>query len=121
MAEERPEHLERRMVLVEMEAKIEALHIYELDMSQLKELKIDLEPMSLHGTSARKPFFFLPHSELPEPEDEELNELHEVFDDEDTCFSRPVDRAHQVEVSFASYTFHFTLVGEAVTPWSTKG
>ncbi|PKY07860.1 hypothetical protein P168DRAFT_286044 [Aspergillus campestris IBT 28561] len=122
MTGERPEHLERRRVLVEMEAKVEALQIHELDISQLKELKIDIQPMSLHGTSARKPFFFLPHAKLPEPEDERLSELHGAWDDpEETCFIFPSDHAHQVETVFADYAFHFTITGEAdFTPWSVK-
>ena len=52
-------------------------------------------------------FFFVPHPELPKPE-----ELREVYDDpETTCFIYPFDCACQVENIFADYTFHFTTSG----------
>ncbi|RAL10196.1 uncharacterized protein BO97DRAFT_144084 [Aspergillus homomorphus CBS 101889] len=89
MSAETPQHFERRKYLGELEHKVEALQIHTLNLSQLNELGIDLQPMSLKGTSGRKPFFFESHSGLPDPDEEEVHDTQSKLDDEDTASRVP--------------------------------
>ncbi|PLB44885.1 hypothetical protein P170DRAFT_513009 [Aspergillus steynii IBT 23096] len=119
MSVETPEHLERRRVLLRLEQQVEALEAHELNASQAENLEIEIHQVTLDRTSNCKPFFFRPHSSLPEPEDNRVNHIHSVLDDEDPCFTDPVDRAYQIENNWSSYTFQSPF--ETVSmPWSRK-
>ncbi|PYH92240.1 hypothetical protein BO71DRAFT_432127 [Aspergillus ellipticus CBS 707.79] len=105
------EHLERRTALLQLEKTVEAFQGHELNVSGAKRLGIDLHQMALDGTSNRVPSFFTPHSRLREPDSNRLNHIHSTLDDEDTCFTDPVDRARQIEPNWS-------LVGD-YTPYKS--
>ncbi|KAE8351065.1 hypothetical protein BDV28DRAFT_159064 [Aspergillus coremiiformis] len=75
-----------------LEAEIDGLRVHELNASQLKELKIELQSMTLFGTSDRKPSF------VP----------------------APVDCARQVKNSWSFSTFHSGFVVLEDMLWSAK-
>lgn len=98
---------------------VEALHTRQVNASRLKGLNIRVH-MALDGNSDSKPYFFVPRPGLPPPDENDLNELRLTLDYENTCFTRPVDRAHQVENHWSSYTFSWTFDMWEDAPWSSK-
>ncbi|PYI27689.1 hypothetical protein BP00DRAFT_429048 [Aspergillus indologenus CBS 114.80] len=118
-----PQRLDRRKFLVDLESKIETLQAHKLGLPQLKELMVEIQGMSLNGATSRKPFFFVPRSDLPEPDEERIKYLQWVFDldEQDTCFTSPSDRARQFEVSWTRYTLRRAYDEAARNrPWSKK-
>ncbi|KAL4922559.1 hypothetical protein BDW62DRAFT_197230 [Aspergillus aurantiobrunneus] len=107
MSVEPPQRLERRKFLIRLEANIEALEGHELKLSLLEKMDVRTQAMDLDKNSDRKPRFFLPSSPefSPPGEDdvEDINDLHEVLADEDTCFTRPIYRARQVYTTWSPY------------------
>ncbi|PYH86298.1 hypothetical protein BO82DRAFT_428743 [Aspergillus uvarum CBS 121591] len=56
-----PRRLERRRFLVDLEYKIETLQAHKLDLLQLKELKVEIQQLSLCGAPA--PFSLQPSAD----------------------------------------------------------
>ncbi|KAJ6123885.1 hypothetical protein N7471_011202 [Penicillium samsonianum] len=97
MPTESPEHLAHRRVLLQLERTIDDLRKHTLDKSQFKGLNIDFQRMTLdREDSACKPSFFAPYSSLPKPDDSIVVQVRSSLEREDTCFTRPADRARQV-------------------------
>ncbi|KAL4950432.1 hypothetical protein BDW69DRAFT_197274 [Aspergillus filifer] len=119
MPVESSQRLKRRKFLVELEAAITATEGHEISILQLKQNHIKLQYMSLDEHSEDKPHFFLPYPDFPPPdEDDEIDELREAMDDEDTCFSRPMDRARTVYSTWSSYAFQWDPGKPQDTLWS---
>lgn len=97
MSDESPEHLERRKELIQLELTIDELSMDTFDVSQLKKLGVNVRPMSLDRGSSCNPSFFAQHASLPKPDGDTIEEVRSSLHCEDTCFTRPVDRARQVQ------------------------
>ncbi|OQE06108.1 hypothetical protein PENVUL_c020G04900 [Penicillium vulpinum] len=104
---ESPEHYKDRRVLLDLELVIDELEEHkkhEIHLAELEGLGIVHQRMTLdREDSARKPSFFAPHSSIPKPSDDTVDELRSTLEFEDTCFTQPVDRARQVAGPWASY------------------
>ncbi|KAJ5704934.1 hypothetical protein N7536_000623 [Penicillium majusculum] len=104
MPTESPEHLAHRRVLLQLERTIDEHQNHTLDKSQLKALKIDFQRMTLdRKDSDHNPSFFAPYSSLPKPDDSIVSQVRSSLEREDTCFTRPADRAHQVAGRWSYY------------------
>lgn len=106
---------EMRVTLTNLTRKIASLEVKELDLQQLKDLNIHVEPMTLDETSPDRPSYFAPHPGclIPEPDDD-LRGAYKGLDDEtDPASHRPVDRAYWMDVNLARYIAYYA--------WDAKG
>lgn len=120
MSAEPPERLERRKILMYLEAEITAWPTHELDTSQLKELNIEVQRMVLGGEQDQKPIFFLPYLNFSPPSDEFSSKLCKLLHDEDHCFTDPIDRTYQVQVTISNYATKYAYKRRDDSPWSSK-
>lgn len=67
---ESSDHLEQRKTLIALDTAIEALGVPTHEASQLDELNIKRQPMTLNKSSDLKPRFFAPRPNLAQPTDE---------------------------------------------------
>lgn len=97
-----------RLALFQLEAIIEGIHADEYIIRE--GMNIDLQHMVLDMASEHKPHFFnaYPHH-LPELDDENRDGNNAVLDD--NSYTRPLDRAYQIETTLKHYTFD-TLWGK---------
>lgn len=104
MPTESPEHLAHRRVLLQLERTIDEHQNHTLDKSQLMALKIDFQRMTLdRKDSDHNPSFFAPYSSLPKPDYSIVSQVRSSLEREDTCFTRPADRARQVAGRWSYY------------------
>ncbi|KAL4946650.1 hypothetical protein BDV06DRAFT_182040 [Aspergillus oleicola] len=116
-----PNHrLKRRKSLAELEAAVAVIEGHEISTLHLKQNYIRLQHMSLDEHSEDKPHFFLPYPDFPQPDkDDNLDELREVLDNEDLCFTRPMDRARTIYSTWSSYAFQWSPDKPQDTLWSS--
>lgn len=118
---ESPEHLAHRRVLLQLERTIDEHQKHTLDKSQLKGLKINFQRMTLdRNDSDRKPSFFAPYSSLPKPDDGIVGQVRSSLEREDTCFTRPADRARQVAGRWSYYIPYEVKCNPGEVLWSSK-
>ncbi|KAJ6127810.1 hypothetical protein N7471_009027 [Penicillium samsonianum] len=92
---ESSDHLEQRKTLIALDTAIEALGVHTHEASQLDELNIKRQPMTLNTNSDLKPRFFAPKPNLPQPTDELTHE-------------HPTSRAYHFEKDWSSYALSET-------------
>ncbi|KXG50944.1 uncharacterized protein PGRI_065160 [Penicillium griseofulvum] len=100
---------------LDLEAAIEALDIHKLDATQLKKFNIPLCGMTLDQNSKLKPHFFAARPNIPQPNDEILD---------DVCSSHPsftdmFSLAHHAYICWDSYAFHDVDFLDSA-PWHWK-
>lgn len=98
-----------RWPLRDMTLKTKNLGVDEFDLQQLKELCIDVDPITLDETSPHKPSYFAlyPGNLIPEPTDDALEGPYNGLNDEtEDSFTRPVDRTYVMNIYLSFYIFY---------------
>jgi hypothetical protein len=109
------EHLEQRKTLITLHNDIEALEVHILDPSQLDQLNIQREHMSLDRDSDSNPRFFAQNTNIPEPDDEVLDETVDILHNKD-FLTDPFSRAYALQTQWGAYAFSSHWIGSK-TPW----
>ena len=105
---------------MQLEAEIAALPTHELNVSQLKKWDIHVQRMVLDGKPDETPVFFSPHPNVLRPSDDFPNEPRSDLDCDDHCFTRPVDRTYQIQVTLGTYSDDYVIDREEDRWWSSK-
>ncbi|KAJ5608195.1 hypothetical protein N7537_004814 [Penicillium hordei] len=95
--------------------------MHTLDKSQLKGLKTDFQRMTIDRKDPdRKPSFFASYSSLPEPDYSIISQVRSSLEREDTCFTRPANRARQVAGCWSYYIPYEANCNPGEVLWPSK-
>ncbi|KKZ60119.1 hypothetical protein EMCG_05144 [[Emmonsia] crescens] len=112
-----------RYALRRIALSIKDLAVNEFDLEQLKSLNIRVDPMILDETSPHKPSYFAPYPEhlVLDPDEEALGGAYNGIYDEMEPFTRPANRAYEMNKHLSHYIYYCSLFCEEErTPWTTK-
>ncbi|KAK2812587.1 hypothetical protein FQN50_001231 [Emmonsiellopsis sp. PD_5] len=116
-------HIAMRHALRRIALRIKDLAVNEFSPEQLNSLNIHVDPMILDETSPRKPSFFAPYPAhlVPDPDEEALGGTYNGIEDEMEPFTRPANRAYEINRHLSHYIYHCSLFcEEGRTPWTAK-
>lgn len=107
-----------------MALRIKSLQLDEFNLQHLENLNIHVDPITLDEISPQNPSYFAPYPRhlIPDPDDDALGGAYNGLDDEtEHTFTRPVDRAHVMNIYLSSYMSycHLSAKGERA-PWTSK-
>ncbi|OGM46183.1 hypothetical protein ABOM_004860 [Aspergillus bombycis] len=126
METEHPVRLERRKILLQLERTIEQLQVQQIDLSELRQFSIAVQPMTLTGNSDSRPSFFTRSRLLDEPDDELLEKEYPTYPHEaDPSYEElePFLIPYYRAMGFCDYLTSWMLdetCGRMPGPWSSK-